>query len=283
MSVLDPLSHVLAAVVAGAHDGLTALGAGESSGITWCLSIAAVVVIVRSALLPLTIHTVRNAHAAARARPHLRALAQEYKGRTDPDAVRAQMAARREISAEHGMSRLGCLPLLVQIPIWIALYHLLRNAANGKAVGLLDAGQVDALGRARFAGVGLTDHGYFGDGGAHVLVVLGLAAATAALGFVTQRYLVMPNTSVADMPEAMASAQRLVPFLSAGGILVAGHVVPVALVFYWLCGAIWTFTQSAMVWRWFPTPGTPAAERHGPSYAGLPAREPRARATDELA
>lgn len=275
MSVLDPLSHVLAAVVAGAHDALTALGAGESSGITWCLSIAAVVVVVRSALLPITVHAVRSAHAAARARPHLRALAQEFKGRTDQDALRAQLAARREISAEHGMSRLGCLPLLVQIPVWIALYHLLRDAAAGRTVGLLDAGQVEALGRAQLAGVGLTDHGYLGDGGGHLLVVLGLAAATAALGFVTQRHLVMPNTSLADMPEAMASAQRVVPFVSAVGILVAGHVVPVALVFYWLCGALWTFTQSAVVWRWFPTPGTPAAERHGPSYAGLPARAAR--------
>lgn len=279
LSILEPLSFVLAAVVAAAHDGLTALGADPASGVTWCLSIAAVVVLVRSALVPLTVHTVRNAHAAARARPQLKALAQEYRGRTDQEAVRAQMAARREISDEHGLSRLGCLPLLIQLPIWIALYHLLRDVARGRTVGPLDAGQVEALGRARLFGTGLTDHGYFGDGGAHALLVLGLALATAGLGFVTQRHLVMTNTATADLPEAMASAQRMVPFLSAGGILVAGHVVPVALVFYWLCGAVWTFTQSLVVWRFFPTPGSPAAERRGPSYDGLPARPPRTRPT----
>lgn len=275
LSVLDPISHALAAIVAGAHNGLTGLGLSPDSGLTWCLSIAAVVVVVRAALVPLTVHTVRGAHAASYARPHLKELSAKYRGRTDPEAVKAQMEARREIAAEHGLSRLGCLPLLIQIPIWISLYHLLRNAANGRAVGLLDAQQVGDLGRATLAGVGLTDHGYFGDGAGHVLVVLGLAAATAGLGFVTQRYLVMTNSPSGDLPEAMANAQRIIPFVSAGGILVAGHVVPVALVFYWLCGAIWTITQSAVVWRWFPTPGSPAAALRGPTYAGLPPRPPR--------
>lgn len=276
MSVLTPFEHALAAVVAGAHNGLTAVGLPADAGLTWCLSIAAVVVIVRGALLPITVHTVRAAHAASYARPQLRALAQKYKGRTDQEAVRAQMEERREIAAEHGLSRLGCLPLLIQIPIWIALYHLLRDAANGRTIGLLDVGQVADLGRATIFGVGLTDHGYGGDGATHLVVVLGLAAATAALGFVTQRVLVAGNQPQADLPEAMASAQRFVPILSSGGILVAGHVVPVALVFYWLCGAIWTIGQTFVIWRFFPTPGSPAAERRGPDYTGLPPRAPRA-------
>ncbi|WP_232678776.1 membrane protein insertase YidC [Nocardioides sp. R-C-SC26] len=272
MSVLDPLSHALAAIVAGTHSGLTGLGVDPSSGLAWCLSIAAVVVLVRAALVPLTIHTVRNAHAASRARPQLRALAEKYRGRTDQEAIAAQLAARREISAEHGMSRLGCLPLLIQIPIWIALFHLLRDAAAGRTVGLLDAGQVDALSQARFAGVGLTDHGYLGDGATHLVVVLGLAATTAVAGYITQRYLVFPNVSTADLPEAIAQAQRLMPVMSAAGILLAGHVVPLALVFYWFCGALWTMAQSFVIWRWFPTPGSPAAERRGPDYRGLTAR-----------
>ena len=41
--------------------------------------------------------------------------------------------------------------------------------------------------------------------------------------FATQRYLVQPNSSATDLPEAMASAQRVVPFVSAAGMLLAGH------------------------------------------------------------
>lgn len=267
MSLLEPFRLALAAVVAGVHSGLEALGADPASGLTWCLAIAAVVIVVRGALLPITVHGVRNAHAAARARPHLKALAEKYRGRTDQEAIRAQMAARREISAEHGMSRLGCLPLLLQIPIWIALYHLLRDAAAGRATGLLDGAQVSSLQQASIGGVPLTDHGYLGAGTAHLLIVVGLAGAAAALGFVTQRVWVAQNSS-ADVPEQMAQAQRMVPFLTSGGLLLAGGVVPVALLVYWVCGAVWTFTQSWVVWRWFPTPGSPAAERRAERLEG---------------
>jgi len=42
---------------------------------------------------------------------------------------------------------------------------------------------------------------------------------------------------------------------------VAGSVVPMALLAYWVCNGVWTLGQSAVIWRWFPTPGSPAAER----------------------
>src|SRR6478609_8523103 len=111
MSVLDPLSHALAVVVATAHTGITALGADPASGSTWVLCIAALVVVVRVAMLPLVVHGVRQAHAGARARPQLQALAHRYRNRRDPDSLRAYSQERRRISAEHGVSPLGCLPV----------------------------------------------------------------------------------------------------------------------------------------------------------------------------
>src|SRR5262245_28677018 len=100
MSVLDPLSHALAAVIATAHSGLTALGADPASGLTWALCVAAVVVAVRAALLPLAIHGVRQAHAAARARPQLQALAERYRNRKDSESLREFTEERRRITAE---------------------------------------------------------------------------------------------------------------------------------------------------------------------------------------
>jgi YidC/Oxa1 family membrane protein insertase len=72
---------------------------------------------------------------------------------------------------------------------------------------------------------------------------------------------VRPTTVLGDLPEAMVSAQQLMPVLSAVGLLVAGGFVPVALLAYWVCNGAWTMGQSAVVWRWFPTPGSPASER----------------------
>jgi YidC/Oxa1 family membrane protein insertase len=263
MSVLDPLSHALAAVLTVAHAGLTGLGADPGSGLTWLLCIAAVVAAVRVALLPLAVHGVRLAHATARARPQLRELENRFRGRKDPDSVRAFMEERRRIAAEHDVSRWGCLPLLVQVPIWFALYRLLADLAAGVPVGAGGSDLVASVAAATVLGVPLVERGYLGGGWAHLAVAGGLAATAAAMSFISQKYFVAPNTVLVDVPEAMARTQQLLPAMSAIGLLVAGGVVPVALLIYWVCSTGWTLAQSAVVWRWFPTPGSPAASRRG--------------------
>ncbi len=261
MSVLDPLSHALANVVATAHAGLTSLGADPVSGTTWLLCIAAVVVVVRLLLLPLAVHGVRLAHASARARPQLQELTKRYRNRKDPESMRALMHERRRIAAEHKTPRLGFLPLLVQLPIWLALYHLLAEVAAGVPVGAMNPDLVASLGAATLLGVPLAERGYLGAGWTHLAVVAGLAGTAAVLAYVTQRYLVAPNTVMTDLPEMMVRTQQLMPVLSAMGLIVAGGVVPVALLAYWACNALWTLGQSAVIWRWFPTPSSPAALR----------------------
>ncbi len=263
MSLLDPVSHALAALLATTHDALTALGADPAAGSTWLLCIAAVVVAVRVLLLPAVVHSVRLAHASAAARPQLTDLAHRYRHRTDPDSVRRHLEERRRISAEHGVSRLGCLPVLLQLPIWFALYHLLADVAAGTPVGAVGPDLAATLGAATLLGVPLAERGYFGAGPVHLGVVAGTALLAAALTFVTQRFFVAPNTLSDGLPTAVATAQQLMPALSAAGLLLAGGVVPVALLAYWVLSSGWTLTQSAVIWRWFPTPGTPAASRAG--------------------
>ena len=219
MSVLDPISHVLAAVLALAHTGLVSLGADPGSGTTWVLCVAVLVVVVRAALLPLVAHGVRRAHAAARARPQLSDL----------------------------------LPL-IQLPILLALYHLLSDVAAGVAVGAVTPHLVASLGAATLLGLPLAERGYLGAGWSHLAVVGGLAVVAALLSYATQRFLVAPSTVLGDVPDAIARIHQLLPALSAAGLLVAGGAVPVALLVYWVCNSIWTLGQSAVIRRWFPTP-----------------------------
>lgn len=276
MSLLAPLKHALASVLAGAHDALTSLGATPDSSVTWLACLAALVVLVRLALLPVVVHGVRQAHASARARPHLRELTERYRGRTDAASMRSMMDERRALSEEHGVSRLGCLPVLLQLPVWLGLYHLVADVASGTAVGAMDAGAVASFGAASLLGVSLAGHGYLGAGLLHLVVVAGLAATAASLSYATQRFLVSTNTVVDGLPEAVVTAQRVMPLLSAGGMLLAGGVVPVALLAYWVLGSGWTLAQTAVVVRWFPTPGTEAARRlavrAGTTPPGAPTR-----------
>ena len=219
MSVLDPISHVLAAVLASAHTGLVSLGADPGSGTTWVLCVAVLVVVVRAALLPLVVHGVRRSHAAARARP-----------------------------------RLSDLLPLIQLPILLALYHLLSDVATGVAVGAVTPHLVASLGAATLLGLPLAERGYLGVGWSHLAVVGGLAVVAALLSYATQRFLVAPNTVLGDVPDAIARIHQMLPALSAAGLLVAGGAVPVALLVYWVCNSIWTLGQSAVIRRWFPAP-----------------------------
>jgi YidC/Oxa1 family membrane protein insertase len=259
--LLDPLSHVLAAVLATAHSGVSALGPDPSSGAAWVLSVAALVAVVRIALLPVTVHGVRQAHAAARARPHLQELARRYRHRTDAESLRDYREERRRVAAEHRLSPWGCLPLIAQLPVWIALYHLLTDVAGGSAVGAVNPALVASLGAATVFGAPLAGRGYLGTGGHHLAVVATLAGTAALLGYLTQRYLVAPNTVLDSVPGAVARVQQLMPLASATGILVAAGVVPLALLVYWVTNATWTCAQSAVIMRWFPTPGSPAWTR----------------------
>jgi YidC/Oxa1 family membrane protein insertase len=96
--------------------------------------------------------------------------------------------------------------------------------------------------------------GHLGVGGA-------LPATAAVLSYVTQRYVVAPNTVLDAVPEAMVRAHQVMPVLSAVGLLVAAGFVPVALLVYWVVNSSWSLGQAAVVTRWFPTPGSPAAAR----------------------
>ena len=86
------------------------------------------------------------------------------------------------------------------------------------------------------------------------MVVAALAGTAALLSFVTQRYVAAPSTVVDGVPETLLRVQQVMPFLSAAGLLIAGGVVPVALLVYWVANQSWTLAQTAVIARWFATP-----------------------------
>lgn len=254
------LENLVAGVLAAAHDGLSGLGLSPGSGVTWTLAIALLVVCVRLALLPLVVHGVRTARAAALARPALQEVARRYAGKRDLDSLREMRDEQRRIHAEHGVSRLGCLPLLLQMPILFALYAVLSDVANRQPIGAMDVALVASAGSASVLGVTLADR----LGTAWVsspyaaLVVIALAVTSAALSYATQRWFVLPNTVLDGLPSQMADVHRMMPAMSAFGLLIAAGAVPLGLLVYWVVSNAWTLGQQAVVCRWFPTPGSAA-------------------------
>ncbi len=92
----------------------------------WALFIFAIIVEV--ILLPLTIKQQNNSIKQAKLRPKEQAIRKKYAGRTDRAT---QLKASEEIQAmyqKENFSQLsGCLPLLLQMPIILALYQVVIN------------------------------------------------------------------------------------------------------------------------------------------------------------
>jgi len=82
--------------------------------------------VIRIILYPLMAAQFRSARKMAKLKPHMDALAAKHKG--DKQALsQAQMALYKE----HGVNpAAGCLPLLIQMPVLIALYNVFNQVLN---------------------------------------------------------------------------------------------------------------------------------------------------------
>ena len=261
--VLSPVISVVATVLAANHSLAGAMGLPPGSSDAWLIGIVLMVVVVRTALLPLVVHGVRSTHARARATPQLSELRRAYDGRRDLDSVRRMRVEQRRIQAEHGVSRWSLAPALLQLPLVYALYRVVSDLTAGHAVGALDAGLVASAAAASVAGLHLTSRVgvLLQQGSAAALVLVVLAFVAAALSFATQRLFTLPLIDPSQQPAGLGSVASLMPWLAAGGILVAAAFVPAGLVVYWAINNAWTFGQQGLIWRFAPTPGSPAARR----------------------
>jgi len=97
------------------------------------LAIIALTIIINGVLYPLTIKQVRATSAMQLIQPKMAELQKKY-GKDKEKLAREQM----RLYKESGMSPAGCLvPMLIQMPVWIALYYSIRNLLPLAPEGLL--------------------------------------------------------------------------------------------------------------------------------------------------
>ena len=98
----------------------------NAHGIPWWLSIAILTVIVRSLLFPLTIRQVKSMRAMQDLKPEMDRIRAKYK-----DHRQKQQEELMKLYQERKVNPFGsCLPLLVQMPIFIAMFYVIRGFAN---------------------------------------------------------------------------------------------------------------------------------------------------------
>ncbi len=84
--------------------------------------------IINGLMIPLTIKQQKSSKLQSRMAPELNAITQKYKGKTDQESMLAQQAETRAVYDKYGTSMLsGCLPMLITLPIMLALYRVIYN------------------------------------------------------------------------------------------------------------------------------------------------------------
>jgi YidC/Oxa1 family membrane protein insertase len=135
---------------------------------------------------------------------------------------------------EGGGLALGCLPVLVQIPIYAGLYQVFVSPTI--------AGKANLLLHQTMFGVPLGAH-LFAVSGGQVLVFAALIALLAAIGFTSSR-LLRPTT--APPAGLMGQAMKVLPYLTA----VFALFLPLAASLYLVTSTAWTVAQTVALRHW---------------------------------
>jgi YidC/Oxa1 family membrane protein insertase len=113
-NILQPLIDLTEAIMKFFHDQV---------GFGWGASIIALTVVIRGAMLPLTLRQSKSMQGLQRLQPEIKALQAKYKG--DKQRLNQEMM---KFYQENKVNPLGsCLPLLLQLPFFLALFYMLRK------------------------------------------------------------------------------------------------------------------------------------------------------------
>ncbi len=91
----------------------------------WGLAIIVLTVSIKALLFPVTQSSFRSAQAMQALQPEMEKLREKFKD--DPDGLNREMIA---LFQKHGVNPLGCLPMFLQMPIWIGLYRVLFSSVE---------------------------------------------------------------------------------------------------------------------------------------------------------
>ncbi|MBA0049606.1 membrane protein insertase YidC [Streptomyces sp. AJS327] len=235
---------------------------------------------VRLALHPLARAAVRGERARARLAPELARVQRRH--RNDPERLRRELGA---LHRREGVSpAAGCLPTLLQLPVFFVMYHLCTTDRT-----LLEADLFGAPLGGRWADA-LRDGGVLGTHGLVYLGLFSVITAVACWTFVRTRRVAARNAAAnADRrddrstarnsrnagntgnagngmtPPGGAALTRLLPLLPFG-TLVTAAVVPLAAGLYLATTTAWTAAERAALRAGLPD--------RAPSGPGRPHRKP---------
>ena len=216
--ILTPLENVMKSILDFFH---------SSVGLSWAWSIVALTVLVRIALVPLAVRQIHSMQSMQRHAPEMKAIQQKYKG----DRQKLNEELMKFYKENNINPAASCLPLVLQFPIFIALYFTLRHEAHHiTGSWLYIVPNISAKATAHWSG--------------YLLLAIYAGSQVASTYF---------------MGATMDKTQRRIMMILPLVFLTVVARFPTGLILYWMTTNLWTVGQGLITRRLVPK--TPPAAR----------------------
>ncbi|WP_245755186.1 membrane protein insertase YidC [Actinopolyspora alba] len=222
---------------------------GPDQGISWILSVFFLVFTLRVLLLKPALSQIRAGRKMQKFAPQMQKIREKYKN--DRQKMAQEM---QKMQSEQGVNPLGgCLPALVQIPVFLSLFHVLRgfdptedsNFAFGRE-GVQSFVNADIFGAKLSNWITQSEQQLeqFDTTRTDMIIVgIPLMIVASVATYFTMRMSMKRQSDAAMANPQSAMMGKVMMYLAPIGALVSGWFLPLAVLFYWLANNVWTLGQ----------------------------------------
>jgi YidC/Oxa1 family membrane protein insertase len=248
----SPLITLFEAVMVFIHDNVV--------GGSWGLAIVGLTVLIRAVLVPLTFKQLKSMQEMQRLAPQINVLKEKYK----EDKQRQQQELMKFYQENKINPLASCLPLLMQLPVFISLFYMLRTDLKKHICGKALEAHYQLHHKAGESLAKFIEHENCEKVAAHSAKFLFLPDITnkatgAALVVLIVLYV---GSQLASTLIATATAdpnQRRLMLLLPVVFVVILYRYPAGLLVYWITTNLWTIGQQYLIRRHMPPPPKPEA------------------------
>ncbi len=237
---------------------------GADNGFAWALSVVFLVFTLRAILYKPFVSQVRSMRKMQEFQPEIAKLRTKYANDRQKQAEEMQRLQR-----DHGVNPVaGCLPVLVQVPVFIGLFQVLRNFTLLNSDGsprtenyFFGQDEVRSFLEADFLGAKLGNWpqqewqypGTLEAAGTSLsnmlIVMIPLMIAAGIFTHITARHSVARQTAAQGDNPQTAIMNKLMLYVFPIGVVVGAPFLPLAVLLYWVANNLWTLGQQYVVYK----------------------------------
>lgn len=266
--LMEPIYNIISWVLLKWHwlwDAILPDGRFLGTNWDWVLAIVCLVITVRLVLFPVFVKQIKSQRAMQTLAPKIKELQAKHKG--DQQTLREEMMKLYQTEKVNPL--MGCLPMFLQIPVFLGLFHVLKSRDPQGFQPYTDipktlygwtAEQFDSAASAQLFGAPIPASfstsaqqlTFLGGGsmGAAKIVAAVLVVAMMLTTFTSQRQMILKTGWQAEPQQKMI--QRLMLYGVPASLLLSGWAFPIGVIIYWVTQNLFTLVQQQWVLRKYP-------------------------------